>query len=324
MVTLTSYRDPRARAGARDQRGRARAARPGTGRGRLSGRRGARREGRPGADPRQPRGGAGAGAPGSPAAAAPPPSPSWRCGWSRRRRARGWCWRSTTTPTRAWTPITTALGGPTGKLRRAGDDDAAAPRRRPWSPTSSSAAPCSRGRRSRAGLAAAVAADLVRDGPCRPFDLQLAARAIVDLRLASLRRYRRSGGPAVLPALWLADVCRQAGGALARRALLAAGERGRRQRSRSGRADPARTQPRRRDARRAAVARAARRAHARPQGGVRAGAPRAARNRSRTSRSPIARARHQRPPRAHPADRDRRAPARAGAGRRFTATCAGR
>jgi HEAT repeat protein len=74
------------------------------------------------------------------------------------------------------------------------------------------------------GLAAAVAADLVRDGPCRAFDLQLTVRAIVELRLASLRRYRRSGGPAVLPALWLADVCKEAGGALARRALLAACE----------------------------------------------------------------------------------------------------
>jgi len=77
-----------------------------------------------------------------------------------------------------------------------------------------------------AGLAAAVAADLVADGPCRPFDLQLTARAIVDLRLASLRRYRRSGGPGVLPALWLADVCAAAGGSLARRALLAASESG--------------------------------------------------------------------------------------------------
>jgi HEAT repeat protein len=76
------------------------------------------------------------------------------------------------------------------------------------------------------GLAAAVAADLVRDGPCRAFDLQLAARAIVDLRLASLRRYSRSGGPAVLPPLWLADVCGASGGALARRALLAAAEPG--------------------------------------------------------------------------------------------------
>ena len=73
------------------------------------------------------------------------------------------------------------------------------------------------------GLATAVAADLVREGPCRAFDLQLTIRAIVDLRLASARRYRRSGGPVVLPAMWLADVCGQAGGAPARRALLAAG-----------------------------------------------------------------------------------------------------
>ena len=72
------------------------------------------------------------------------------------------------------------------------------------------------------GLAAAVAADLTREGPCRPLDMQLTARAIVDLRLASLRRYRRSGGPAVLPAIWLAEVCRASGGGLARRALLAA------------------------------------------------------------------------------------------------------
>ena len=82
------------------------------------------------------------------------------------------------------------------------------------------------GTRFETGLAAAVAADLVREGPCRPFDIQLVVRAIVDLRLASLRRYRRSGGPVVLPALWLADVCRAAGGGLARRALLAASEAG--------------------------------------------------------------------------------------------------
>ena len=72
------------------------------------------------------------------------------------------------------------------------------------------------------GLAAAVAADLTREAPCRPLDMQLVARAIVDLRIASLRRYRRSGGPAVLPAQWLAEVCRASGGTLARRALLAA------------------------------------------------------------------------------------------------------
>ena len=74
------------------------------------------------------------------------------------------------------------------------------------------------------GLATAVATGLCRDGPCRGIDLQLVVRAILDLRLGSLRRYRRSGGPGVLPAVWLAGVCREAGGAIARRALLAASE----------------------------------------------------------------------------------------------------
>jgi len=72
------------------------------------------------------------------------------------------------------------------------------------------------------GLAAAVAADLCRDGLCRAIDLQLVARAISDLRLGSVRRYRRSGGAAVLPAVWLDKVCSESGGALARRALVAA------------------------------------------------------------------------------------------------------
>jgi HEAT repeat protein len=76
------------------------------------------------------------------------------------------------------------------------------------------------------GLAPAVAAGLCRGGPCRGIDVQLAVRAIVDLRYASLRRYRRSGGPEVLPALWLAGVTQAAGGAIARRALLAAGGAG--------------------------------------------------------------------------------------------------
>jgi HEAT repeat protein len=74
------------------------------------------------------------------------------------------------------------------------------------------------------GLATAVAADLCRDGACRAIDLQLTVRAIVDLRIGSLRRFRRSGKSAVLPAVWLADACRKAGGAIARRALLAACE----------------------------------------------------------------------------------------------------
>jgi len=72
------------------------------------------------------------------------------------------------------------------------------------------------------GLAAAVAADLCRSGPCRAIDLQLVARAIGDLRLGSVRRYRRGGGAAVLPAVWLDKVCSESGGALARRALVAA------------------------------------------------------------------------------------------------------
>jgi HEAT repeat protein len=77
-----------------------------------------------------------------------------------------------------------------------------------------------------AGLAATVAGDLCKDGPCRGIDLQLVVRAIIDLRLGSMRRYRKSGGPTVVPALWMADVCRAAGGAIARRALLAACEPG--------------------------------------------------------------------------------------------------
>ncbi len=76
------------------------------------------------------------------------------------------------------------------------------------------------------GLAAAVAADLCRHGPCRAIDLQLVARAITDLRLGSVRRYRRSGGAAVLPAVWLERVCSELGGPLARRVLIAASSTG--------------------------------------------------------------------------------------------------
>jgi HEAT repeat protein len=72
------------------------------------------------------------------------------------------------------------------------------------------------------GLAAAVAADLCRSGPCRAIDLQITARAIADLRLGSLRRYRRSGGAAVVPAAWFDRVAAESGGAVARRALIAA------------------------------------------------------------------------------------------------------
>ncbi|HSS38814.1 MAG TPA: HEAT repeat domain-containing protein, partial [Polyangia bacterium] len=76
------------------------------------------------------------------------------------------------------------------------------------------------------GLAAAVAADLCRDGPCRAIDIQIVARAIADLRLGSLRRYRRSGGASVLPSVWLDRVAADCGGAVARRALIAAATQG--------------------------------------------------------------------------------------------------
>jgi HEAT repeat protein len=72
------------------------------------------------------------------------------------------------------------------------------------------------------GLAGAVAADLCRTERCRALDLQLVARAIVDLRLTSVRKYQRSGGAAVLPALFLERVCAEAGGRVARQALLIA------------------------------------------------------------------------------------------------------
>ncbi len=74
-----------------------------------------------------------------------------------------------------------------------------------------------------AGLAGAVAADLCEEKRSRGFDLQLTVRAIIDLRIGALRRYRRSGGAQALPIAWLGDVCARAGGVAARRALLAAG-----------------------------------------------------------------------------------------------------
>jgi conflict system STAND superfamily ATPase/HEAT repeat protein len=74
------------------------------------------------------------------------------------------------------------------------------------------------------GLASVVAADLCAARPARGADVQIAARAIVDLRLGTVRRYRRSGGAAVLPFVWLEKLCGDAGGLAARRALVAAAE----------------------------------------------------------------------------------------------------
>jgi HEAT repeat protein len=71
------------------------------------------------------------------------------------------------------------------------------------------------------GLSAAVAADLCHDGPCRPLDLQLVARAIVDLRLTSLRKYERAGGADTVPLTFFQSVCAESGGRAARTILIA-------------------------------------------------------------------------------------------------------
>jgi HEAT repeat protein len=71
-----------------------------------------------------------------------------------------------------------------------------------------------------AGLSAVVASDLCRGGSCRPLELQLIARAIVELRLTSIRKYERSGGAATLPVTVLQHLCAQAGGRTARQALV--------------------------------------------------------------------------------------------------------
>ena len=178
-------------------------------------------------------------APDSPRAAAPPRSPRWRCGSSRRRRARAWSWRSTTTRYARLDTITTALGGPSGKL---------------GAPATMTLPPLDRGRDRRHHRAQRGAVgDAVREpawpppsrpiwcatGPAVRFDLQLAARAIVDLQAgvaAPLPPQRRARGAA--GALAGGRVPRRRAAALARRALLAAGERAGRQRSRSGRRRP--------------------------------------------------------------------------------------
>ncbi|HET6283672.1 MAG TPA: HEAT repeat domain-containing protein, partial [Polyangia bacterium] len=70
------------------------------------------------------------------------------------------------------------------------------------------------------GLSAAVAEDFGGGRACRPLDLQLVARAIVDLRLTSIRKYQRSGGAEMLPLAFFEFLCQQAGGRAARKVLL--------------------------------------------------------------------------------------------------------
>lgn len=77
-----------------------------------------------------------------------------------------------------------------------------------------------------AGLADAIAADLCSDGPCPPADLQLVARAVLDQRLTSIRRYERSGGAAPLIQAFFERVIDEAGRGPARRLLLTIAELG--------------------------------------------------------------------------------------------------
>ena len=158
-----------------------------------------------------------------PRAPTPPRSPSWRCGSSRRRRARGSSCRSTTPRSRASTRSPARSAG-RREARHAGGDDAGAARARRPSPTSSNAAPCSRGRRSRAASRRRSRPISSRAVPAARSTCSWPPAPSSTCGSRRLRRYRRSGGPAVLPALWLADVCGEAGGTLARRALLAASE----------------------------------------------------------------------------------------------------
>ena len=221
--------------------------------------------------------------------------------------------------------ITTALGGPSGKLGM--------PVTMTLPPLTEAAiadiierSAVQSGTPFEAGLAAAVAADLVRNGPCRPFDLQLAARAIVDLQAgvaAPLPPQRRPRGSSGAVAGGRVPAGRR--GPRRPRAPRAAGRwrGGRRQRIRSGRARPGadetaapRRSPRCRRAgcwsRTCAAARRCSRWRT----------PRCARS-SRTSRSPIGRG----PPTPAGRSPGGSRPASGCACRswsRFTGTCAGR
>ena len=217
-----------------------------------------------------------------------------------------------------------ALGGPS-EARHAGGDDAGAARR-------GDGRRHPRTQRRAVGDAVREAASRSRSrpisagaGPAAPSTCRLVARAIVDLRLASLRRYRRSGGPAVLPALWLADVCRECG-RHARPPRAARRQRAARRRH----ANPtwacrrARARPRGRGAGGAAGARAAGGAHARAARRCSRSRTRRCARRCRTSRSPDRARAGWRAARADAPDRDRRAPARCRSSTPFTATCAAR
>jgi HEAT repeat protein len=77
-----------------------------------------------------------------------------------------------------------------------------------------------------AGLAGVIAGDLCRRGSASPLELQLVARAALEQRLTSIRRYERSGGAEVLLPQFFERHVRDAGGPPARRVLLALTEAG--------------------------------------------------------------------------------------------------
>ena len=150
-----------------------------------------------------------------------------------RRRGCASCCPSTRRRSRASSQLRVALPA---AARRARLDDAARGSTRHRSQTSSSGARVQSGTPSRPGWPAAVAGDLCRDGPCRAIDLQLTARAIVDLRLASaapLPPRAAARGGADWSCLPSACARRRAGAGAAARCV-AAGDAGQRRRGDAG------------------------------------------------------------------------------------------
>lgn len=75
------------------------------------------------------------------------------------------------------------------------------------------------------GLPAIIAADLCRERRCLPLDLQLCARALVDYRVTSARKYHATGGVATLRAMFF-ERALDGAPASARRVLLEVGAAG--------------------------------------------------------------------------------------------------
>ena len=77
------------------------------------------------------------------------------------------------------------------------------------------------------GLSAALAGDLCRTGLCLPLDLQVCARALIDSRLTSLRKWESLGGAAALRALYFESATGGPSAIAARRVLQDVSENGR-------------------------------------------------------------------------------------------------